>query len=205
MKHVIIIAALITGLFTQGLAQVQREAGKGTDIELKEGMTLTYELDIRGNKSPFVVTVQSLDEDGGIKFSYKRTERASYKDPTVTIAGGAMKIATGQSNQFSGRNLSLPYRTTVWISEKVFDALTNASAAATISPDNGRPEVEIKTTSVGYDYALEGDKAQKDIAYLYAQSDDEKIKYWIHHNRNNRLILKMDLWWTIRLKSISYR
>jgi len=200
MKIAIIILFTIC-LVLFGAMVAQAQTNQGTLLPLTERMELVYGVDFYGKTYDFIVNVTQIKEDGGITFKYRMGKNAY--PATVSINGTSLKVATGQSNRFNGRDFSLPFRTTVWISEKVFDALTGAKASVVISPDEGKPEITLKTTGTHSDYALE-DGSIKNISYIQAETEDKKISYRIHHNRNNRLILQMDIGWKIWLKSVKY-
>ncbi len=181
---------------------VGKEKMKGSTMPLKKGLKLTYGVDFFGRQYDFIVWVTSKDD--GIAFDYTMTTFPNQQKVPVKIGAAAMDTARIQHNYFDGRPLILVDRTTVWVSERVFNELVQ-NGNTVISPDGGRRWVELVGVRVGHNYTFYDELNQKDVTnlnYVYAESADGKVKYWIHLSENNPLILRMDLGWKIWLKKM---
>lgn len=202
MKKLLLLAAVIFGIASTSKAQfnLDDEMMKGSTLLFSEGQKLVYGVDFYGNEYDFIVTITSLDK--GISFDYEMTNASNTKG-SVFISAEAMDDGLAQNNMFSGGEMMLLNKTTVWVSQKVFTDLEEDGAVG-ILPD-GVNQVKLRQKSIGHDYkAYDGvDKEEmNDLSYVYAESDDQKYKYWIHLNKYYPLILKMDIGWSIWLKEM---
>lgn len=202
MKKLILFSALLIGFAQFSTAQfnMEKEMMNGSTILPSVGQKLVYGVDFYGNNYDFIITITSLED--GINFDYKMTN-ATNTTGTVSISAEAMDNATAQNNMFSGGEMMLLNKTTVWVSQKVFMDLQE-DGVANVLPD-GVNQVKLKQKKVAHDYeAMNSKNGQmiNNLSYVYAESDDQKYKYWIHLDDNYPLILKMDLGWSIWLKEI---
>ena len=177
------------------------EMMNGSTLMTMPGHTFVYEVDYYGEKYDFMVTVNEIGD--GIKFDYEMTNAAKTKG-SVSMSKDALENATVQNNIFSGGELDLTDQTTVWLSKKVFMDLVE-NGKSTISTDGGETETEIGDATPMHDYQIYNaisDETFDDISYIYVQSLDGAVAYWIHMSKYNPLILKMDIGWTITLKEL---
>ncbi len=203
MKKLILVLAISMFFGFQSFSQIDldNEMMKGSTLITMPGQILVYEVDYYGITYDFIVNVKSLTD--GIEFDYEMTNADSTKG-TVKMSKEAFEDAVAQSNYFSGGLMDLTDKTTVWVSKKVFNDLVN-TGKATISPDGGGSYVEIANPAAGHNYEMYNaisDRTFDDISYVYAESPDGSVRYWIHMSKYNPLILKMDLGWTITLKEL---
>lgn len=176
---------------------------KGSRIIIMEGTTLTYEVNYYGDVYDFKVTVKKFSPDG-IEFDYEMTNEFNTKG-SISIVKDAFENAKQQFNYFSGGPVKLDDKTSVWVSKKVFQELISAEAKSVISADGGSSFIEILPFGVFSDFDIYNSISKTkitDLTYLYASTEDDSDRFWIHFSKNNPLILGMDLGWTIWLKEM---
>ena len=162
---------------------------------------LAYNVDFKGEKYQFVVEV--LKKSPELVFKYNLTMGGGM-NATVTISADAMKTAVNQNNYFNGRDVSLGDKTTVWVSQKVFNDITT-NGKTSMGDVQG---LGIKTTEyslVGkekFSTSLNGDPITLEALHLKA-TNGSNYEYWIWNNAADPLILKMDLGWGISIKEIN--
>jgi len=127
----------------------------------------------------------------------------------IKITAGAMKSAIGQNNYFGPRlkNATLTDKTTIWVSQDIFTQLSKKGSAK-MDVGNG-PEVFTTVTDKDGDAEKESFKdaikvkgSEKTVTTLHVKNSDGSRQLWILNNPQNPLIVKMDLGWTIVLKSV---
>ncbi len=202
MKKIVLLATLLITFVPFSMAQfdMDEEIMKGSTLLPSVGQKLVYGVDYYGNSYDFIVTITSLKD--GISFEYEMTNATNTKG-TVSISAKAMDDALAQNNMFSGGEMNLLNKTTVWVSHKVFTDLQESGVAGVL-PD-GVNQTKLRYKKVAHDYeAMNGISGKKmnNLSYVYAESDDQKYKYWVHLDDNYPLILKMDIGWSIWLKEI---
>lgn len=197
----LILSIVCINFFSQAQIDYDKEAMVGSSIVTKAGQVLVYGVDFNGTAYDFIVHVKSVDN--GLVFDYEMTNANNTKG-SVHISAKAMDDALSQNNYFTGGEMKLDDMTTVWVSRKVLMDIIEDGVTG-ISTDAGATQTKIQQKSVGHDYqAMNGvsGKMMNDLSYVYLESPDGSAKYWIHLNKGNPLILKMDLGWTIWLKEI---
>lgn len=203
MKRKLFVSAFFLSLCFWSYSQInlEDEQMKGSKLVLMPNFIYVYEVNYEGTEYDLIITVKSISD--GIEFEYKMTNDAETKG-SVSMSSEALENAIKQINYFSGGQLDLTDKTTVWVSKKVFNDLV-LSGSATISPDEGKTMIELINAEAGHDFNIYNAISNmefNDISYVYAESKDGKVKYWIHLSQNNPMILKMDLGWTVTLKEI---
>ncbi|MCF8234055.1 MAG: hypothetical protein K9G67_01415 [Bacteroidales bacterium] len=203
MKKSIFLFLTFTCFTLSASAQIDmdEEFMQGSTLVAMPGQILVYEVDFNGNVYDFIVHIKEVED--GISFDYEMTNEAGTKG-SVNMSKEAVDNAIAQNNYFGGGEMNLDDQTTVWVSKKVFSDLVN-EGVATISPDGGMSRVEIGDVWAGHNYEMYNaisDMTFDDISYVYAESPDGDVRYWIHLNESNSLILKMDLGWSITLKEL---
>jgi len=117
----------------------------------------------------------------------------------------ALEIARAQDNYYhEGGIIELPTQTSIWVSKLVFNELI-ASGEAVISTDGGATQVNLQNAEVKHDGDIINTTTNtkiNDLSYVYAESVDGKVKYWISLSEENPVILKMEMGWSIWLKEI---
>lgn len=202
MKKLILLTLTLVSFNTLSFSQInmEKELMKGSTLIPSVGQKLVYGVDYYGNNYDFIVTIKSLKD--GISFDYEMTNATNTKG-SVFISAAAMDDAISQNNMFSGGEMKLMDKTTVWVSQKVITDMEEDGVAGVL-PD-GVNQVKIRQKKVAHDYkannAISG-KMMENLSYVYAESDDSKFKYWIHLDKTYPLILKMDIGWSLWLKEI---
>jgi len=171
---------------------------KGSTLVSMVGTTNIYEVDFKGSKYDFIVTVKENSAAKGLVFDYKMTN-APGTNGTVYMTDEARKTAHAQNNYFSGGEMKLADMTTVWMSNEVFEELEKKGESK-ISTDGGETWVVLKRKYYNYDFPIQTQSGLKaEFGYMYCESDDGSAKYWIQTG-GNPIILKMDLGWSITYK-----
>ncbi|MCB9232315.1 MAG: hypothetical protein H6581_11670 [Bacteroidia bacterium] len=163
-------------------------------LKLKEGSRLIYWVDYYGSKYDFEVTIRSIGEEG-IKFDYHMT--VSGTKGSVEITASALQNALGQVNNFSGGELILSTKTTVWVSRTVYSGLKKAKSV-NIDLGEGTEALVFKKNA---DLDVKVDDKVKNLKVIEAETD-EGHKYTILDDKKFPLILKMDLGWMIGIKEV---
>ncbi|MBS1511126.1 MAG: hypothetical protein JST86_09810 [Bacteroidetes bacterium] len=130
-------------------------------------------------------------------------------DGHINITKEAMESAAAQNNYFGPKlkNATLTNQTTVWVSRQVF---TNLSKKGTATMDVGNgPEVFTVVKNKDDDAETESFKdaikvkgTEKTLLTLHVKNEDGSHQLWILNNLQNPVIIKMDLGWTIVLKTV---
>jgi hypothetical protein len=170
--------------------------------------TASWEVINDGSKYDFTVSNPKGAVLTDFEFDWAMTSGADMNGH-IKITKEAMKAATGQNNYFGPRlkNATLTDKTTIWVSQDVFIAL---SKKGTAKMDVGNGE-EVFTV-VGFktddkDKAAFNDNVmvkgtEKTLTTLHVKNTDGSRQLWILNNLQNPLIIKMDLGWTIVLKTV---
>ncbi len=134
MKKTLFTLFLLAGFCLHSFGQIDlmKEKMDGSTLVIIPGHILEYEVNAFGSSYVFIVHVKSVKD--GITFEYKMTNEKKTKG-IVHISAQAMQKAIEQMNMFSGGEVKLENRTTLWVSEKVFKNLIS-SGKAKISTDS---------------------------------------------------------------------
>jgi hypothetical protein len=170
--------------------------------------TATWEVNNDGNVYSFIASNPKGAVSTDFEFDWAMTTGDNLNGH-IKITAAAMKSATGQNNYFGPRlkNATLTDKTTIWISQDVFTQLSKKGSAK-MDVGNGEETfsvVEWKTDNE--DKAAFKDNVivkgiDKTLVTLHVKNDDGSRQLWILNNIQNPLIVKMDLGWTIVLKSV---
>jgi hypothetical protein len=162
---------------------------------IKKGTVLTYDVKYLETKYQFIVKIINLKPD--VVFSWEMTEPQNSK-VKVNMSKEALATALKQNNFFKSGELFLTDMTTVWISKKVFSSLKKEKP---ILIDLLNEEANLKFVKLEKKtFLIDGIKT-KNIEVIYAETDLNQ-KYWILDSPEFPIILKMDLGWSIDLKSV---
>lgn len=162
----------------------------------------TYDVDYHGMKYQFIVQPKKIDMAEGARFDWKMTINDDMQG-TVAISKAALDTAHGQMNKFSGGASDLTNLTTVWISNAVYRDLKRNGKCMIAATEEGlksfslveESEVEEATitNSAGHTRALKT---------LHIRSEDGQEDLWVNDDAANPLITRMDIGWSIALKSV---
>lgn len=193
MKKVYILAAIIllTGLTPKSFAQ----KNEGPNAWLKTGSVLTYHLLNITKEYDFVVSDLVIGND--ISLKWKMTEPVNYSG-SVKMSSAAIDTATKIVDNFSdGSSFNMVDKTTIWLSRKLYKLIKSQSPAK-INIDN---KDEILNFVRNEKYPVKVDGVQKDLDVIVAESATGS-KFWLLDNPQYPLIIKMELGFTIDLRSV---
>jgi hypothetical protein len=127
----------------------------------------------------------------------------------IKITKEAMKAAIAQNNYFGPRlkNATLTDKTTVWISQDVFTQLKKTGTTK-MDVGNGGETFTVVANDDNEDKAAFNDNvivkgSDKTVVTMHVKNQDGSRQLWILNNQQNPVIVKMDLGWTIVLKSVN--
>lgn len=204
MKRVITLLVLVVIGLGSSQAQIDydNELRNGSTLVTKKpGFVMVYGVDFNGSTYDFIVRVKEVED--GLTFDYEMTNATGTKG-TVHITEDALDDALTQNNYFSGGKLDLSDQTSVWVSRKILQDLIE-DGETFVSPDGGETSTKLVQKKVAHDYKAMNsisEEMMEEISYVYAESPDGSIKYWIHLSKSNPIILRMELGWSIWLKEI---
>ncbi|NVO02599.1 MAG: hypothetical protein HXX09_07820, partial [Bacteroidetes bacterium] len=162
---------------------------------IKKGAVLTYDVKYQETNYQFIIRIINLKPD--VSFSWEMTEPQNSKGK-VNMSKEALATALKQNNFFKSGELFLTDMTTVWVSKKVFSSLKKAKP---ILIDLLNEEANLKFVKLDKKTFLIDGVKTKNIEVIYAETDLNQ-KYWILDSPDFPIILKMDLGWSIDLKSV---
>jgi hypothetical protein len=159
----------------------------------------TYDVDYNGTQYQFVVRPKKVKMDEGASFDWHMTINDKLQG-TVDMSKEALDTAHTEMNKFAGGPSDLKDQTTVWVSNAVYrelkkDGKSIISAtenAQTFSVVDDEDEATI-TDSEGHTRALKT---------MHVRSEDGQEELWINDDPANPLITRMNLGWSLQLKSI---
>lgn len=181
-------------LFIISLLSISANLAPHEDIDIGPGSTLVYTVTMGEHSYDFIVNVTQLDD--AIRFDYNMTNEAGTRG-TVIISAEAYESARIQNNYFFGDLLELDNETTVWVSKTVFNEFK--AGETTIQSHD---EMETLTQLDQGTYPVSMHDETHELPVLYGETNMGN-KFWILDNPEMPLILKMDLGWSIALKSIN--
>ena len=162
---------------------------------VKKGTTLTYDVKYLETNYQFIVKIINLKPD--VVFTWEMTEPQS-SSGKVNMSKEALATAIKQNNFFKSGELFLTDMTTVWVSKKVFSSIKKGKP---ILIDLLNEEANLKFVKLEKKTFLIDGVKTKNIEVLYAETDSNQ-KYWILDCPEFPIILKMDLGWSIDIKSV---
>ncbi len=170
--------------------------------------TATWEVNNDGSVYSFIVSNPMGTVTSDFEFDWSMTTGTDMNGH-IKITRDAMKSAAAQNNYFGPRlkNATLTDKTTIWISQQVFTELTKKGNAI-MDVGNG-PEVFTAVMDKNGDAEKESFKdiiqvkgSEKTVTTIHVKNREGSRQLWILNNAQNPLIIKMDLGWTIVLKSV---
>jgi hypothetical protein len=127
----------------------------------------------------------------------------------IKLTKEAMEKAIAQNNYFGAdlKNATLNDKTTVWVSKAVFDGLIKSNQAK-MDVGNGEELFTVVTDKQdnrdqdAFEDKVSVKGTEKYVNTLHVKNEDGSRQLWILNDVKNPLIVKMDLGWSITLKSI---
>lgn len=165
--------------------------------------TYIYTVKFNGQDYDFRVSNPKVDMNNGVNFKYKLTGEVGYAG-TVDISKEAINNAHDQMNKFGAEKVDLTDRTSVWISKEVFHEFkTNGTSVINANDWEGSREFTVVSEPDSEDtwYAIEVDGETKYLRCFKVEDKDGE-ELWINDDENNPIILKMNVDFSIELKSI---
>jgi hypothetical protein len=191
MKNRYLILFLTMLLILPGSLYAQKKSKSW----LKTGTTLTYQVTVRSKQYNFII--RDLILDSNYTFNWEMTEPNNMTG-SVVMGRQALDTATTQQNTFQAGENMLTDRTTVWVSKKVYNAIKKKKPVR-IDSGSGKTELIFKEKQ-DYTFTLNG--SETSVKVLFAETNSAN-KFWILDDKENPLILKMNLGWTVILKEAS--
>ena len=183
-----IIACIIVVLLTMTISVRSQSTNK---LSIAPGYKLSWELSLGYN---FDIKIIELNPD--FRFDWSMGQKSSGE---VTVKHDALLGAKKLINNFSnGDTITYLKATTTLVSGSVYDSLKAGMSVNILSNDTLQELTFIRIDKLNV--LIDG--IGTSLVALYAETD-LKHKYWIWDNAETPFILKMDLGWTIELKSIS--
>jgi hypothetical protein len=170
--------------------------------------TATWEVNNNGSSYSFTVSNPKGSVATDFEFDWAMTSDNDMNGH-IKITQEAMKAALAQNNYFgpSLKNATLTDKTTVWVSQAVF---TNLKKTGTAMMDVGKggETFTVVANDDNEDKAAFNDNVmvkgtEKTLVTLHVKNPDGSRQLWILNNQQNPVIVKMDLGWTIVLKSVN--
>ncbi|HNX89267.1 MAG TPA: hypothetical protein PKH58_09300 [Paludibacteraceae bacterium] len=193
MKKVLILAAFVIFAGIASTSFAQKHEVKSTWF--KNGSVLTYHVQNVTKEYDYIVSDLVLGLD--VAFKWKMTDPVNYKG-NITIYDAAIDTAMKMVNYFENNSsLNLTNSTTAMFSRKAYKQL--------ISQQSINVTVDKDKETIIFDryenYPIEVDGVKQDVEVMVAKSESGK-KFWILDNPKYPLILKMELAFTIDLRSV---
>ena len=170
--------------------------------------TATWAVSANGAEYDFLVSNPKGNTDTDFEFDWAMTNKDDMKGH-IKLTKEAMEKAIAQNNYFGAglKNATLNDKTTVWVSKAVFDGLTKNNNAK-MDVGNGEELFTVVTDKQdnrdqnGFEDKVTVKGSDKYVNTLHVKNDDGSRQLWILNDAKNPLIIKMDLGWSITLKSI---
>jgi hypothetical protein len=173
------------------------------DVKPRMEHTYIYEVVFNDKTYDFRVSNPLVDMDNGVSFKYILTGDVKYSG-TVNISKEAINTAHDQMNKFGRAKEELTDRTSVWISNEVFNELkTKGSSMINANEWAGQREFSVVSEPGSDDtfYTVQVDGEDKYIKCFKVEAKDGE-QLWINDDPKNPLILKMKVDFSIELKQI---
>jgi tetratricopeptide (TPR) repeat protein len=172
--------------------------------------TATWEVNSGGNTYDFIVSDVKGSIDSGVAFDWAMNNDGDMKGH-IAITKEAMEKAVEQNNYFgpSLKNATLSDKTTVWLSKAVINGLQkdgkikmdvgmgNGEEVFTVVPDN----IDLRDEEP-FDEKISIKTASKYLNTLHIKNEDGSRQLWILNDAANPMVVKMDIGFTITLKSV---
>ncbi|HNZ41805.1 MAG TPA: hypothetical protein PLI16_03555 [Bacteroidales bacterium] len=194
MKRLFILAAILLtiGIVPRSLAQKHEVKSPW----FKNGSVLTYHV-VNGAKE-YNYIVSDLDLSKDISFRWKMTEPVNYNG-SIKIFDAALDTAMKMVNYFeNGSALDMNNKTTAMFSRKAYKMLIGQQPVS-VNIDNAQETVGFERYE---NYHITVDGVQQQVEVMVASTATGK-KFWILDNPKFPLIIKMELAFTIDLRTVN--
>jgi len=165
---------------------------KKEGILMEEGADLFYK--VKAGNSTYNFDININEFTNVISFDWEMGSNSG----TVAMKEDAINNATDLKNYFSDGYKLLKTKTSVWFSKKLFTDLKSGKTVA-IGLDNGIKENFEKTGIETYSFGAKADKTPYNIPVLILKSKETDKVIWVADDKNNPLIVKMNLDFSIHL------
>lgn len=190
-KIVLLFIALCTFAYI-GSAQTANDA-----VTIKVGTQLVYDVVTPNASYQFIITIKKLTD--GVTFDWQMTAPMNKKG-TIEMTKEATETATELYNYFTGGTVQLTDKTSVWVSQEVWNDMHDEDEMAMISIDGQEDAGFFRENGEDYKVKYNGSNTTLKTSQLSSLTDTRTITVW--ENQNFPIILSMDLGWTITLKEI---
>jgi hypothetical protein len=187
----LMVVLILSGISTRSYSQ----ENKTNDTWLKTGSALNYSVQAGTKNYEFNISDLLITND--IAFSWKMTAPVNTSGK-VSMNIDAIDTSKTMVNYFSDKSVqNLTDKTTVWLSRKVYKLLLGQQAV-NMTIDNQKETIKYLRNEK---YTLTIDGAKTEVDVMVAGSDAGST-FWILNDPKNPLIVKMNLAFTIELKSV---
>ena len=170
--------------------------------------TATWEVNNNGDVYNFIVSNPKGNTTADFEFDWAMTTGTDMNGH-IKITKDAMKSAAAQNNYFGPRlkNATLTDKTTVWVSQQVFTELIKKGNTQ-MDVGNGLEIFTVVTDKDGdaekesFKDAIIVKGSDKTLTTIHVKNADGSRQLWILYNLQNPVIVKMDLGWSITLKTV---
>ncbi len=191
MKKITVLTCVLMAL----LFTVSSCSSKKSNPWLKSGSYLNYHLTGPGMEYDFNLSNLVIDKE--VAFAWEMTEPMNYKGK-LKMTEKALNETNHIENYFSdGQDQIMDDRTTVWFSKKLYNGL-NDKKESEILIDGATQKLNFKSKEK---YKIKIDDTEKEIEVLFGETNTGG-KFWILDDPKNPLIVKMEIEFTIELKSV---
>lgn len=170
--------------------------------------TAVWEVNFSGSNYDFTVSGIKGSIDSDFEFDWAMNS-GSDMNGHIKITQAAMEKAIVQNNRFgaSMKNAVFEDKTTVWISKAVFSDLA-AKGKVKMDVENGEEEFTVVPNTAEerdeevFETKVKVKGQEKYVNTIHVKNGDGSHQLWILNDPKNPLIVKMQLDWSITLKSI---
>lgn len=165
--------------------------------------TYIYEVIVGGTTYDFRVSNPKVDMDNGVSFKWKMTGDVGING-VVNITKDAIDTAHVQMNMFNKANYTLDTRTSVWVSNAVFNEIKTKGEVFMEATRASAQVFQVVNDDGLLFYKVQVDDQDRYIhcIHLVSRDKDDSQELWINDDPKNPLILKMKLDFSIELKQI---
>ena len=176
----------------------------------KDGKSM-YEYQVLAGTDQYVFSVEKNEGSyakGSLKFNWSmEQENEELQKGTVMMTKAALDTAHEMLNKFTnGKAYTLDTRTTVWVSHAVFDDIIKKGVTKINADGKWRTyKLVANDADESYYYGMlnYNDESGKRLQLLHLMSDDDMhYEIWINNDRDNPLIAKMIVDFTITLDKV---
>lgn len=170
--------------------------------------TATWEVNSNGAVYDFTVSNPKGNMDTDFEFDWSMSNKDDMKGH-IKLTKDAMEKAIAQNNYFGPglKEATLTDKTTVWISKSVYaDIIKNNNASMDVG--NGEEVFTVVDDNLNnrdkdpFDYKVLVNGMEKYVNTIHVKNEDGSRQLWLLNDPKNAMIIKMDLGWSIVLKSI---